>query len=320
MMKTFMKVSLLIVALGLISCNARREHSPIVEERYVHLYGAEVPQEKWVASGQHGQVVSTMANGVVVTQTYNAGVLHGPTTYSYPHSDNIERTEHYTGGELAKETVHHLSGAPKEESVYHDGNKTIISAWYENGSLQLKEEYVDDLLVSGEYYNPQSQMDSQVQNREGTRIVRDHYGIVTSTDSIKDGQMVLRTTYYPNGSPKAVTPYVNGIVEGQRKTYLPAGEPNTVETWVGGLQDGLTLVYQNGEKFAEVPYQRGSREGIERHYRNGTDVIEEISWMGDQRHGPDITYVGGTSKTQWYFQDKPVSQAQFDLHHRRLMR
>lgn len=320
-MKTVMKISLLITALSsLVSCNARREYGDVVEERYVHLYGAEVPQEKWAASGEHGQVVSTLKNGVIISKTFNAGTLDGPTTYTFPHSENVEKTEYYSRGELTKETSYYLSGASREEIVYSDANNKVITTWYENGSPQFKEEYQGNFLVNGEYYNPQHQMDSRVQNSEGSRIVRDQYGIVTSTDVINNGQMVARTTYYPNGAPKTITPYVNGIVEGQRKTYLPAGEPCTVETWSGGLQDGITFVYQNGEKHAEVPYARGSREGIERRYRNGTDVIEEIYWMDDKRHGPDITHIGTASKTDWYFQDRPVSQAQFDLHHRRLMR
>ena len=320
-MKTVMKISLLITALSsLVSCNARREYGDVVEERYVHLYGAEVPPEKWAASGEHGQVVSTLRNGVTITKNYNAGVLDGQTTYTFPHSEFVEKTEHYSRGVLVQETIHHLSGAPREEIVYSDNNTKVITTWYENGSPQYKEGYEGNLLVYGEYYNPQHQVDSRVQNREGSRIVRDQYGIVISTDVIKDGQMVVRTTYYPNGSPKTITPYVDGIVEGQRKTYLPAGEPCTVEAWSGGLQDGLTFVYQNGEKHAEVPYARGSREGIERRFRNGSDVIEEIYWLDDKRHGPDTSYIGTVSKTDWFFQDRPVSQAQFDLNHRKLAR
>ena len=65
---------------------------------------------------------------------------------------------------------------------------------------------------------------------------RDHYGLLVSSDTIKNGEMVLQSTFYPNGSPKDKIPYRNGLIEGQLMTYYPSGEPNTLEDWLAGMQ------------------------------------------------------------------------------------
>ena len=320
-MKTILKISLALATMvGITSCH-RREGSrhDVVYETYVHRYGVEVPQDNWTSSGKHGQVISTLKNGVVVCKSYNSGILEGNTTYSYPHSETIEKVQEYIQGILTKETCHYFSGAPKQEILIKGANKRSITHWYENGIPQSQEDYENGLLIKGNYFNPHHQLESEVVNRDGTRIIRDNYGIILSTDTIKNGEMVLRTTYHPNGNPRALTPYVNGVIEGQRKTFLPGGEPNSSETWLNGIQEGITVVFQNGEKHAEVPYVRGDINGVERRYRDGTNVIQEITWMDNMRHGPTTTYVGNTANTEWFFQDRKMSKSQYDIQtrHRR---
>ena len=88
--------------------------------------------------------------------------------------------------------------------------------------------------------------------------------------------MVLSTSYHPNNTPKAVTPYENWDIQGERQTFLPGGEPNTLEQWRQGYQHGPTVVFQNGEKYSELPYVKGKRQGLEKCYRNGDTLIEEF--------------------------------------------
>ncbi|MBS4171067.1 Uncharacterized protein NEOC95_001807 [Neochlamydia sp. AcF95] len=304
------------VAIALAGCQQveKSSFSPdVVNETYVHRYGVPVSPKEWSDSGHHGQILSSLANGVVVTKTYNSGVLDGDTTYSYPHSSAIEKVETYANGVLQKTSVFYLSGAPQEEIFYHTPQNRTVLTWYESGDPKSKEEFQGNLLFQGSYYGPDNQLESQVVNYHGKRIRRDNYGLLISVDTIEKGQQTLRTTYHQNGTPKEVIPYANGRIHGQLRTYMPAGEPCTKEEWNNGVQSGITIEYANGEKIAEVPYVEGRKHGVERRYRDGETVVQETSWVKGQKHGPCTSYIGNTTKTDWYWQDKQVTKSHYEL-------
>ncbi len=312
-MRYHQALTVLILSAAFSGCSSRYQQNPdLVDCTYVHRYGVEVPPDDWSSRGENGQVISRLKNGVTVTKNFSAGTLEGETMYTFPHCDTVECVETYSQGCLDKKVQNYFCGVPKEEVQYRPGGQRVTS-WYDNGTPQSIEEYEDHRLVYGEYYNPSHKLESQVSNGQGFRVGRDEYGELTSTDTIEQGRMVLRTTYHPNGSPKEIIPYEDGVVQGERKTFLPAGEPSTLELWDGGVQHGVTVIFQNGEKYAEVPYVRGMKKGVEKRYRNGKAVVEEISWYEDMRHGPSFTYIGETIKTDYYYQGKEVSKNQYDM-------
>lgn len=317
MRKTFVPfIGFSALAMALASCQqtGRYSSSPeIVEETYVHRYGVPVSADEWNAGGNHGQIVSTLANGVVVKKTYNSGILDGQTTYSYPHSSAIEKVENYMNGILQKEMSYYMSGAPKQEVIYNTPQNRTVTTWYESGAAKSKEELQGNLIAQASYYGLNNQLDSQVANYAGTRTRRDDYGQLLSVDTIDKGLITLRSTYHQNKSPKEVIPYVNGIVNGQIKTFFPAGEPRTVEEWKDGVQAGLSVEYLNGEKASDCTYVGGQKHGTEHRYRDGKDIVQEISWANGQKQGACTSYVGSTAKTDWYWQGKQVSKATYDL-------
>lgn len=306
---------LMTTACIITSCAVHQESQPyeIAEQTYVHKYGTPVPSHDWISRGEHGKIISTLNNGVVVSKAYVAGVLDGETTYTFPHNNTVEHVEIYSQGRLTKNTTYYQPGAPCEEALYNPDNSKNITIWYENGTPKGREFYDQaGCLVNAEYYDINHQKDSWVSSGEGLRIVRDQYGQVFSKDTIKDGLMTVRTTDHQNGIPKDIVPYHHGVIEGTLKRFLPGGEPSMIEEWMGGRQNGLTIAYQNGEKYAEILYVDGVKTGIERHFRDGYIVVEEISWSADRKHGPSIKYIGSTPKTDWYFQGKPVTKGNFD--------
>lgn len=318
MHKTFVPLlGFSVFALVLNSCQQTERYyypsAEIVDETYLHRYGVAVSPEDWNAGGNHGQIVTTLADGVVVTKTYNSGILDGATTYSYPHSSSHEKVENYMNGVLQKESAYYISGAPKRETVYNTPQNKTLLTWYESGTLKSKEELQGNLLYQASYYGPNSQLDSQVTDYSGTRTLRDDYGQLISLDTIDKGLMTLRTTYHPNGAPKEHIPYINGIVHGQVKSYFPAGEPRTIEEWNNGVQSGITTEYLNGEKISDCLYFNGQKQGIEHRYRDGKTIVQEISWVNGQKHGPCTSYIGNTTKTDWYWQGKLMSKANYDM-------
>lgn len=313
-MRSLLYMTLLTTALGFSSCSRHASYRPegIVDQSYIHRYGMPVPPERWSASGGHGQVVTTLDNGVIVCQNYSEGNLDGETSYTFPHSEKIERIEAYAQGTLAKELTHYSSGAKREERVFISPEETQITAWYESGSPCRRETMSKGALIQGQYYTTDAELESQVVNGEGLKTLRDSYGHLLSVEEVKDGQVVSSTTYYPQGSPQTVTPYLNGSIEGVRKTYLPGGEPSLREEFRQNQLHGTTIVFQNGEKKAEIPYVNGMKQGMEKQYKEGERLAAEVSWINGQKHGPSHLYLGESPRTDWFFQDKPVSKTTYD--------
>jgi antitoxin component YwqK of YwqJK toxin-antitoxin module len=306
-----------VLPLVLLATSCARQSNQevcVVDQKYVHKYGVEVPSEFWSASGEHGSVISRMDNGIVITRTYASGTLDGDSTFTYAHSSQIQKREIYSQGTLVKEIEYYFDGTPRAETTFDSpiGIKTV-STWYLSGTPRSVEQYSGGLVINGEFYNANNQKDAFVQDSEGTRLVRDDYGQLVATDDIKGGQLIMRTTYHHNGSPKEKISYNNGQIDGQKFTFHPAGEPDSLEEWSNGQQHGLTTIYLHGQKYAEVPYVADKRQGIERHYRDGKDSVQEISWQNGKLHGPSTTYVGDTSKSEWYYMGQPTSQSDYEF-------
>lgn len=300
-----------LVAVSLTSC-ANSGQGRIVKQKYVHKYGIEVPSEDWSSRGEDGQVITTLADGVTVTNQYARGNLHGETTYTFPYSDTIERVEVYDNSRPVKEIVNNENGWPQKEVRYLSGNRREITNWFESSSPQSVETYEGKRLVTGEYYTSSNQLESRVDNGEGLRIVRDFYGTHIYNEQIAGGFPALRLTYHPNGVLKSETPYARGVIEGTRQTYMPSGEPQTTESWIGGKQHGLTVIYKNGMVWKEIPYVDGQKEGIEKVYRNGKDIVEEITWFEGKKHGPHRKYIENVVKTDWFYKDGAMPRPKKD--------
>ncbi len=308
---------LLLVTALCAATACSRGRSPevqVVEETYVHKYGIDIPPEDWKSRGENGQVVSTLNNGVVVAKTYADGRVHGDTTFTFPYSAQIHRVEAYVNNQMVKETINYPSGAPMQQvSQTAEGGK-LISMWYENGAPMSVEEYdLKDLLEHGEYYNLNHSIDSRVDDYEGIRTLHDRYGTLSSRETVQAGEVTEQVTYYPNGAPKTVTPYIHAIVSGVCKHFLQGGEPRSIEEWTDGKQHGLTTLFENGERVSEILYVNGEKNGVEHRYRNGNELVQEITWVEGKRHGPCKTCLGKVPQIEWYFRGEPVTKGNFDV-------
>lgn len=303
---------LFFLSLLAASCCRPSCDNEIVDQRYIHPYGVTVPRYHWEETGQNGQIVTTLKFGVICTQTYYLGKLEGESTYSFPFSDTVEKVELYSQDQLLRETTFYINGRPKKEIVYNPSEHNTITEWYENGQLKSYEKHAGSMVAYGEYYDIYGNRISGIDNGSGVRTLRDTYGLLVFTDSFNGGQAEYRTTYYPNGAPKEVTPYKNGIVEGQRKTYFPGGEPKTIETWVGGKQQGTTTVFVDGQKSLEIPYVDGVKNGKGKVYKDGAIVVQEQTWKDDMLHGPCYSYIDERTHTDWYYKGNKVTKGYYD--------
>lgn len=303
-----------LFACMMTACQSSRQNLDEVVCETVHRYGVSVPTEEWSERGADGQVISMRKDGVIINRSYEGGVLQGPTTYTFPHRDVIQRKEQYDKGVLQEEWVYEIGGLPQQHILYDTPLSSQCTVWYETGAPQCQEYIVEGKLLKGIYYDGEQQVESRVEEGEGWRTRRDGVGQLQSKDAIQNGHMVSRTTYHPFGTPATLSPYCDGVIEGMRRTFSPSGTPITLETWKGGLQHGLTILFEQGEKYAEIPYVHGQKHGIERRYRNGTLLIQEVTWVKGMQHGPLHSYLAGTKRTDWYFRGQRVAnKATFDM-------
>ncbi len=309
-MKSLHLIPLCALALTLGACTSNK-HGQVVKKAYVHKYGVPLAKEAWDSQGRSGQIITTRKDGVVITENFEQGQLHGDTTHTFAHSSRIQHIETYHRGSLIAVTENYPSGLPMRKETYLTGGSQTITHWYENGVPQLVEEYQDGKLVKGEYYTQQHELESQVTSGEGLRVRRDAFGNILSKDEIKQGEMVVRNTYHSDGGPHEWIPFTANEINGQKKVFARDGSPERMETWVMGSQEGPTTFYENGIKVAEVSYKDSARHGSEKRYKDGKVIVEEISWKNGKRHGPKKTFLEGKVYTDWFFEGQAVTHTMF---------
>lgn len=308
-------VPLAFSALILASTTGCRNYSccgDIVKETFVHKYGVPISQNDWIKNGKDGQIVHLNKNGVTVTTNFEKGVQHGDTTHSFPNNSTIQSILTYNLGTLVSKIVNYPSGVPQKKECYENAYVTKVVSWYEDGTPTSIESFEGKTLVAAEFRTPMNVVEARVENAFGTRLIRGKNGRVVAEDKIENGQMSLRTTFFSDGEPKAVTPYLDGHIHGTRLTYTEGGLPYTIESWENGLQEGITSSFRNGEKTSDTPYIRGKKHGIELCYRDGKMVAEEVTWQQGIQHGPRKIIAEDISTTEWYHQGNLVSRNTYE--------
>ncbi len=302
-----------VLSSGLIlaSCQNHGAIDQILSQKYVHKYGFEVSPEEWEERSQDGSLVEELKNGVKITHSYENGTLHGPTTYSFPHSSVVEKLLVYDQGSLLKETVFDQAGMPMREDLYEFDERNIITLWSDRGIPLSVEEYENEVLIEGQYYTPDHELEAKVENGYGYRVKRTREGLLVSKDLMKNGLIAERTTFHPNGEIHTVSHYHDYQLHGSQMKYTASGRPLMELSWNHGVLDGLKTIYRNGIRVAEIPYVNGSKHGTECHYDDLGTLISETSWRNDKKHGCCKTYTEDSTDSDWFHNGMLVDAQKF---------
>lgn len=293
--------------------NSNDSQNQVVSQKYIHKYGFDVTEDEWEERSEEGQVVTLLGSGVKITHSYEEGQLHGPTTYTFPHSHVIEKIMTYDAGTLLKETLCDRQGTPIEEKIFEFDDRTIITTWDEHGVPLSIEEYDDELLMEGKYYTPEHTLEAVVEAGFGERIKRDRTGALLSRDIVENGLFSQRISYHPNGQIHTISHYHDYQLHGEQLKFTASGKPLMKLNWDHGVLDGLKTVYRNGTKIAEIPYTNGQKNGLEYHYDDLGHLTAEIEWKMDKKHGVSKFYSEDTTETEWFFRGKAVTAQKFEL-------
>ncbi len=301
-----------ILALFAAACQKQGNSDSVVSKRYIHKYGYAVSKEEWEAHNYPGQVITNMRDGITITTTYEHGILHGPTTYTYPHSQTVELFLLYKTGDLVKEIHYDKQGMPSREQVFLSPHRYTLTSWYSTGSPLSIEEFSDDEIVEGQYFTLNNEIEARIDKGNGSRILRDPNGLLLSHDIFDKGYMIKRESFYPSGAPEFVATYSKGLLQGEKRNFADNGEPISIEEWKDGRLHGIASYFSNGVKVTEISYLDGQKNGTERHFIDGEIISQEIGWENDKRHGLSVYYTDGQTRTEWYYDGKITSQRRYD--------
>jgi antitoxin component YwqK of YwqJK toxin-antitoxin module len=285
----------------------------ILSQKFVHKYGFDVPAEEWNERTADGQSVVTLKDGVTVTRTYENGQLHGPTTYTFPHSSIIEKLQIFDQGVLLKEIAHDASGVPVREEAYEFDDRKVVTLWDQKGIPLSIEEYEGSKLNEGQYFSPDHELEGQVVAGFGERVKRDRAGQLIARDVIQGGVVASRTSYHPNGQIHTISHYKEYALDGEQLKFSPSGKPLLKLSWSHGLLDGPKVVYRNGLKVAEIPYKQGEKHGTELHFDDLGNLTAEIEWSHDKKHGPSKFHAEEGADLEWFYRGQAVTSQKFQL-------
>lgn len=294
------------------SCQRTDSLDGIISQKFVHKYGFHLSEEEWAERAEDGQVITKLADGVTICQTYENGELHGPTTHSFPHQEAVEKQLIYDQGILLKETHYSKDGIPAKEELYEFDERRVITLWDHKGVPLSIEEYDGELLVEGTYFTQEHELEARVEQGFGERVQRDREGTLLTRDRIENGILTERMTYYPNGQLQTISHYHDYQLHGIQKKFSNIGRPLMEATWNHGVLDGVKTTYRNGLKLTEVPYAQGQKHGTERHFDDLGNLIAEIPWRNDKKHGCSKNYGEESIDLQWFFDGHSVSASRFD--------
>ncbi|HSX11462.1 MAG TPA: hypothetical protein VLF94_07110 [Chlamydiales bacterium] len=306
------KIPLFLIGSALItSCQSNSSIDQVVSQTFVHKYGFETSEKEWEARDKDGQVVTMLKNGVKVTRTYENGKLHGPTTYTFPHSSIVEKLLVYDAGTLLKESANDAAGMPLKEEIYEFDNRKVITVWDDKGAPLSIEEYDGEVLTEGKYYTPEHELEATVEASYGERVKRDRTGLLISRDEIANGTISSRTTYHPNGQVHTVSHYHDYQLHGAQLKFTASGRPLMELNWNHGVLDGEKVIYRNGSKVAVIPFIKGQKHGTEYHYDDLGNLTAEIEWRNDKKHGPTKLHSEEATDTEWFFKGQSVNAERF---------
>ncbi len=197
--------------------------------------------------------------------------------------------------------VFYSSGKPKEKSVYVNGVIKSKILYYPNGKKKKEEKYKQGTLISSTLYNRdgtikgQTNNNSEVnQNTQVNQVATDKP--VKSTVLVKNNTSQtsggLQKVYYPNGKPKQISLYKNGLLV-KDSLFFEEGKIQIVKKYSDGELTHLEEYYKNGGLKYEKNFLNNKKNGQQKEFQeNGYPVLMEDYENGELLHREEYNKEG----------------------------
>ena len=257
----------------------------------------------------------------VASIPYEKGALQGTSLHFYPNQQVRLETPYHQNlldGEL---TEYYPNGATKEKTIYKKGLKQGESVGYgSRGEVCWIEEYKDDLLQEGSYFQPQGDLISSVKGGFGFQTFFDDLGNFQQIEIQRGKQegrikqfasnKEIRLTYQMKNdkkqgeeieyyslaeltdqntapSPKISVQWDNDMIHGSVKTWYPNGSLESQKEWARNKKNGTSCSW----------YRDGSLMLIEEYEE---DVLVEGKYFKKQVKQPASTVFQGNGLATLY--------------------
>lgn len=221
---------------------------------------------------------------LIAEMPYAQGILEGVSRYYYPSGELSEAIPYHKGEIDGDSLSYETNGALLESTHYVNGIKSGKSLGYwQDSKPQWDEDWKDDLLQSGHYYDQNAALICTIENGNGKRcifgdigplelqeyangrpegevVIFDDKGTIVRRLFVKNGDKHGDEIYYwpKNPSqPKLSIHWDKGQVHGAVKTWYENGTPESSREMSRNLKQGtLTGWYQDGQLMLIEEYEK----------------------------------------------------------------
>jgi len=199
------------------------------------------------------------------------------------------KTKPFSGKNLCE----YESGQNKSKGKFKKGAKDgQWTEWHENGQIDTDIIYIDNILVSQNFYNDNGQL-SSFQER-----LRGGYSRVTS---FRNGQMTSKAIYL-DGIRDTITTY----------SYYENGEIEFERNFKDDKLFNILVYHRNGQKIEDINVKNSKREGESTSWHKNGQIMEEATykndikriknqWYSNGQKGSVRTYNNGKKDGEWTF-------------------
>ena len=207
---------------------------------------------------------------------YCKGSQEGDNFQYYCDGQLKQRTFYCRSEPHGRQEMFYPSGIPMADATWEQGNLCgPAHRWWDDGSLAFEEEYEDNLLISGRYYDRNHQVVADITDGNGHRSIFGPCGIQElheyrngkphgEVKQLNELGQVTNLYHVKNGMKhgEEIQFYPPTIEERKRKYHIPS-RPRLLITWHEDKVQGTTKTwYENGSLESQREMANNSRSGL----------------------------------------------------------
>lgn len=275
---------------------------------------------------------------LIAKMPYSKGVLEGACNYYNNDGKLIEELPYHKGELEGIAKVFALDGTTLEKTTYKNGLKNgSAEGLWNSVAIAWKEEWKDDLLVSGSYYNKDGKLIAQVTDGTGKRalfgdealsevqeyrsgkpegevLLFDEQGTITRRLHVKDNEKHGEEIYYyptlafdSEPKPKLCIEWNQGKMQGVVKSWYQNGVQESSREMSRNVKQGLlTAWYKDGKLMMIEEYENERLKRGDYLKKGDTKPISQvIDGKGIATFfDPDGTFIRRVT----YYEGRPVDE------------